>query len=218
MMQEPSPQWNKPATAAATPQSRRVLLGNVSLALAILDLLYCLYRLLMPFLSRSIVGFQREMMASTSGPNMSEMMDVAQKFADRIAPWEALRTVPFIIASAVLLWIAIRLRRGDGEALRTARTWAFGAFGAVAISLLIQVLVIVPATLDYQHEVMGMMLKTMPAGRSGSPVDVGAIAGSITLASTVVGVVMSTLGLLIWPVALLIWTGRLTRETPPPAA
>ena len=216
MTQEPSPRWNQPAPGAApaawTPQRRWRLLGNVSLVLAILDLLYCVIHILTPYLSRPLLDFERKFLATTPhGPDMGGLMDAAEKYTARMAPWEALRTLPFMIASCILVWIAIRLRRGDSDALRTARVWAFGAFGAVAVSLLIQIVVIVPATIEYQHEIMGLMFKT-PAG-SKAPFDIGAVAGSTALASLMVTVVMGALGLSVWPAAMLIWTGQLIRET-----
>ena len=139
-------------------------------------------------------------------------MEAALIFAKRIAVWEALRTIPFLLATVFLLWIALRLRKGDMEALRSAQTWMFSAFAAIAVSLLIQILVTVPATLEYQHQVATLML-TPPAGKS-PPVAMREMMSAMTMVVTIVGVVIGTLVLSVWPVVFYVWAGRLLRETP----
>ena len=84
-------------------------------------------------------------------------------------------------------------------------------------SALIQALVTVPATIAYTQQVMDMM-PDMPTGASAPPFDVKEIMAVITKVSTMVGLVLGTLVLAIWPIVLHVWAGKLMRESAAPAA
>jgi hypothetical protein len=213
MTHEPPPLWNQPAPP--DPAKRYETLGTACLALSVLELLYCVQRLLSPFFSRSIIELQRSILPETPhGPPVGGMVDAAQGFMAKIALWEAARTVPFLIATGFMIWIAIRLRRGDARALFTARKWTFWALGVVVISVLIQILVTVPATMAYQRDVVDLM--PVPAG-SAMPFDMKRIMSSVTLVSTLFGMLSGTLLAIAWPIAVYLWAGKLIRETPPAA-
>ena len=203
--------------APPSPARRRETLGTVCLVLSIIELLYCGYRLLSPLLSRGILDAEKAFFRSMpTGAPAKPMMDAAEAFMARIAVWEAARTVPFAVATCFLLWIAIRLRRGDAGALRAARTWMPFALGVVAVSALIQALVTVPATLEYQRQVVDLM----PAMSSGAkaPFDVKAVTSAVTMVSAIAGMALGTLFLSVWPVVLYVWAGRLIRDAARAAA
>ena len=96
-----------------------------------------------------------------------------------------------------------------------ARQWTLAAFGVIAVSLLIQIVAIVPATIDYQRQLFEA-LPAVPAGKGASPFNVKKMMSSMTAVTSIVGVVMGTLSVAVWPVALRIWAGKLIRETLPP--
>ncbi len=146
---------------------------------------------------------------------MSGALDAAHALALRTAPWEIARTVPFLLATGLLLWIAVRLRQGDARALFVARQWTLAAFGVIAVSLLIQVVAIVPPTMEYQRQVVET-IPTVTAGKGAAPFDVKQMMSSMMVVGAVFGVVTGTLFLSAWPVVLRVWAGRLIRETLPP--
>jgi hypothetical protein len=200
------------------PAKRYETLGTVTLVLALLEVAYCLFRLVSQLLNSSLIEAERAFFPSTPhGPPMGAMFDAARVFAQRIAPWEAARTVPFLVASAYLAWLALRLRRGDARALFVARQWVWAAFGTIALSLLIQVLVTMPATMEYQRQIVETM-PTLPAGKGAPPFDMKQMMGSMTLVGAILGVVVGTVVLSVWPVVLWVWAGKLIRETAAPAA
>jgi hypothetical protein len=118
--------------------------------------------------------------------------------------------VPFVVATCVLLWIAIRVRRGDTKALGAARTWALAALGVVATSALVQVLVTIPATMEYQRQVMDAMAVLPP--RAKAPFDIKGVMSAATIVGSIGGLVMGTMLLSVWPVTLYLWAGRLLRD------
>jgi hypothetical protein len=201
--------------AALDPAAKRIrTLGNVCLGLGLLELLYSLQHLVGPLLTKAIFRWEKAFLPKTrGGPPMGKMMDAAARFAERIAVWEVVRAIPFIVATSFLIAIAVRLRRGDRTALGAVRIWTYAALGVVALSLLIQVLVTVPATLAYEK----MLVDLMPATGSGAaapPFDLGAVMGRVTLVTTVLSLLIGTLFLSVWPIALLVWAGRLERAAP----
>ncbi|HEX8792627.1 MAG TPA: hypothetical protein VF765_16885 [Polyangiaceae bacterium] len=186
-------------------------LGTLSLTLAILEIVYCGQKLVLQLLNTRIIAAEKALLPSTPGMSPTIYSDAAV-LARRIAPWEAARMAPFIVASVVLLFIAARLRRGDLAALAVARQWAFAALGVVGLSLLIQIVAVVPPTLDYQEH----MLHALPsATRKGAPIDIGPVMSSMTIVGTVMGLAMGTVIMSVWPVVLYLWAGRLRREPIP---
>jgi hypothetical protein len=215
-MPPPPPARNQP-----TPAARYRQLGTTSLVLAILELLYCVWRLLTQLFSESINAASRALVPQApNGPSVKDMMDAARDFGQRIAVWEAVRTIPFLVATGFLLWIALRLREADARALFTARTWTLWAFGAVAVSLAIQITFTVPATMEYQRRIAAMM-PSIPTGENGPPIDMKEMMSSISSVSLIFGLVLGTALAAAWPIVLRVWAGRLIRETlgdvtPPP--
>ena len=190
-------------------------IGKVSLILAILELVVCAWKLITPMISKNMVDAQRGMFPSGPyAPNAEEMMKAAHEFTARIGPWEGLRALPFAIASAFLVNIAVRLRNGDRSALFTARKWVIGAAVAIAISCVIQALVIMPATMDYQHKIFSLM-KMPPT--AGAPFDIQKLMNSIMGSAAIVGLVIGAGFMAGWPIGLYMWSGKLIKETEPQA-
>lgn len=216
MTQPAPPIWNQPSPGALvdpTALARRCeLLGTTCLVLSIGELLYCFWRLLSPLLNRSILEAQHRMMPTTTGGvPMAKINEAAQSFTEQIQLWEVLRTLPFLVATAFLLWIALRIRKGEQKALVAAKAWALWALGAVVVSLLIQIVITVPATIAYQRAVVDL-IPMAPAG-AATPLDVKTMASSITIVSMVVGLVMGMGFMAAWPIALYFWASRLLRAS-----
>jgi hypothetical protein len=215
-MQQPPPRWNQPPLGKPpVPAAKRYeQLGTVCLVLAILELLYCTSRVLNQALGKSMLRGQRALMPSLpNAPPVSGVMDAAEVMMSRVALWEALRTIPFVVATGVLLWIALRLRRGDASALSAARNWMYGAFGAIAASLLIEILVILPAQMDYMRHITDAIPTS--SGGASSPIDVKQVTASIALVTMPFTLIGRTAFLAAWPIVLFVWAGRLQRETSP---
>ena len=208
-----------PAAPPAPPAAVSVrTLGTTALVLGILELCYCGFRLVSQALNATVLEAEKSMLpAMRHGAPMGAVMDQAQAYAHRIAPWEMVRTVPFAVATGVLVWIAVRLRRGDEGALEAARRWIYGALGAVVFSLLVQLVFTLPATLEYQRHVVAAM-PVLPARGGAPPVDMREMMGSMTLVSAILGVVFGTAFLSAWPIAFHVWSGRLLRRRQSTAA
>jgi hypothetical protein len=190
--------------------SRIHSLGTLSLVLAILELLYCAVRVGSAALSSAVIEMQRSAMRAMppeATQGLGAIQDVAQGFARRMMIWELVRLFPFVVATAFLMWIALRLRKGDTTALRAARTWMFGALGAIVLSLLIQLLVTVPLAAEMQSRMLGVL----NTNGKGPPIDTSALAG-ITEVFTVATMGFGAMVLSTWPVVLYLWAGRLSRE------
>jgi len=193
-----------------TPLERRCAsLGNLCLVLGILEIGYCGQRVILQLLNDRIVRAERAFFPSGAHPPPAGIYSEAEAFAHRVAPWEIARTVPFVVAAVALLFIAHRLRQGDLAALGAARQWALAALGVVAVSLLVQIIAIVPATMDYQARVVEM-LPTPPHGKA--PFDVGQFTSSMTIVGLGFGLAFGAVGMSVWPVIFYIWAGRLRAE------
>ncbi len=182
-------------------------LGTLSLVLAILEIVYCGQKVVFQLMNSRIIAAERAYMPKTPGMSPAIYTE-ANELARRVVPWEIARMVPFIVASVVLLFIARRLRAGDLAALGVARQWAFAALGVVGLSLLVQIVAIVPATLDYQAR----MVELLPATPRGAPFDMGQMMSSMTMVGTVMGLAMGTVILSVWPIVLYVWACRLQRD------
>ena len=101
------------ARPVETPAQRYQKLGTTCLWLGLLELGYCLLRLASQLLSGAMMQAERSLFPSTPhGPSASGVLDAGQAFTRQVAPWEAARTIPFLLATCLLLRIAQRLRRG----------------------------------------------------------------------------------------------------------
>jgi hypothetical protein len=94
-------------------------------------------------------------------------------------------------------------------ALGAARQWALAALGVVAVSLLVQIVAIVPPTMDYQARIVEL-LPTAP--RTKAPFDVKEFTSSMTMVSVALGLAFGAVGMSVWPVILYVWAGRLRAE------
>jgi hypothetical protein len=187
-------------------------LGTTCLVLALLEMLDCVQKIATQLFSRTMIEGQRSLFPTKPhGPPMGAMLDAAQQMAARIAPWEIARNLPYLAASVMLLLIANRLRKGDLAALATARQWVFAAFGVIAVSLLIQIVAVVPATMDYQRSIVESLPAT-PGGKGAPPFDVKQMVSSMTVVGTLLGLVFGTAFMSAWPIVLFVWAGRLLRE------
>jgi hypothetical protein len=197
-------------SSLGTPLGRRCAsLGTLCLVLGILELVYCGQRVIMQLLNSRIVRAERAFLPSGAHPPPAAFYSEAEAFAHRVAPWEIARTVPFMVAALVLLFVARRLREGDLAALGAARQWALAALGVVVVSLLVQIVAIVPATMDYQARIVEL-LPTPPRGKA--PFDVGQFTSSMTMVGLGFGMAFGAVGMSVWPVILYIWAGRLRAE------
>jgi hypothetical protein len=193
-----------------TPLERRCAsLGTLCLLLGILELVYCGQRVIVQLLNSRIVQAERAFLPTGPHPPPAAIYSEAEALAHRVAPWEIARTVPFVVAAVALLFIARRLRQGDLAALGAARQWALAALGVVAVSLLVQIIAIVPATMDYQARIVEL-LPTPP--RSKAPFDVKQFTSSMTVVGVAFGLAFGAVGMSVWPVILYIWAGRLRAE------
>jgi len=213
MAQQPFPAAVPPP--ALSPAQRYRTLGTTCLVLGILEVLVCVQRLLAQIFRGPLTEAQRNLIPGVPERNTQAIMDAAREMTDKIALWESLRTIPFLVVTGFLLWIALRLREGDARALFAARRWVLGAFAAIAVGVVIQVVWTMPAMAEYQRKIMGSVLP-MAGGDAASSVDVKEIAESVGALTVVLSVVGGTLVLSAWPIVLLVWSGRLIRETLPP--
>lgn len=182
-------------------------LGTLSLVLAILEIVYCGQKVVFQLMNSRIIAAERTFLPKTRGMSPA-IYTQANELARRVVPWEIARMVPFVVASVVLLFIARRLRAGDLAALGVARQWVFAALGVVGLSLLVQIVAIVPPTMDYQAR----MVELLPPTPKGAPFDMGPMVSSMTMVGTVMGLAMGTVILSVWPIVLYVWAGRLQRE------
>jgi hypothetical protein len=184
-------------------------LGTLCLVLGILEIVYCGQKLILQLLNSRIVRAERALLPSGPYAPSATTFHEAEALARRIAPWETARTVPFVVAAVVLLFIARRLREGDLSALGAARQWALAALGVVAVSLLVQIVAVVPPTMDYQARVVELL----PAPpRSRAPFDVGQFTSMATMIGMGLGLALGAVGMAVWPVILYVWAGRLRAE------
>jgi hypothetical protein len=209
MPQHPVPNASGPASL----QKRCASLGTTFMVISIVELAYGVLALVGPLLRRPMLELQRGMFSDASPPAMGAMLGAGEDFMNRIALWEALRAVPFAVTAALLLRIALRLRKGDASALRAAQRWVPWALGAIAVSLAIQAMVTVPATLEYQRKLLDVM--PMPSARGGGalPIDIQRMTSAITTVSVIFGAAMGGLFWVIWPVTLHFWTRKILRDT-----
>jgi hypothetical protein len=191
-------------------------LGTVSLVLAILELLYCFWKLCSAALVSSILAAPLSLGGSAPPPSpLPAMMSTASEFASKLALWEAARSLPFAVASGFLIGIALRLRRGEREALFTARAWVWWALGVIVISVALQLFVILPMTLEYERRLMSGFPSIPSSGGGAPPIDIGHFMDTWTLISTGISLIVGTMIFATWPIVLRVWADRLLRDTAP---
>ncbi len=187
-----------PAPSAAFDKKVR-LLGNVALALAILKLLVFGYRILRSL--ATLVGLDDAPRHQVSRA-ITRGLDGYRR---TVAIGDGLRAIPFIVVGVLLVLIALRLQRGDVSALDALRTWFFWSLGAVAISIVIQAVVIIPATLTWEVAAANT-LPSIPF------FDMKGMVNAVAVGSLLFGVLFGTLLRLVIPVVLYVWAGQLQAE------
>jgi hypothetical protein len=210
-----SPQPGAPPAAQATPFTKRCeTLGTLSLALAALEGLACFQRLMGPIFGKAILNFEKGIMPKTpGGPSFDDIVGAGKDLLDKIVIWEAVRAVPFLVATCVLGWIALRLRKAEPAALRAARTWSLAALGVVALSALIQIFVTIPATMEYQQAIVRLMPK-IHSGSSAPPIDMDTMMSRVTLISSIVTLLGGIAFMSAWPIVLYVWAGKILKDAP----
>jgi len=208
-----------PRVLGAPPQRRLGAIGTASLALAVLEVLYCIQvittaALLGPILDlhRKVIGSRLFSGAAVRGA-IAASSAAARDFAAIISSWELVRALLLGAAAASLLIIALRLRRGERGALSTTRAWALGSLGVMGSSALIQLIRTIPAISSYQRQLM-TLAREATRGASSPLLDVPRLMDvSITAAiglSLFVGIALFAVG----PLVLGVWADRLLRDTP----
>jgi len=142
-----------------------------------------------------------------------EKLSAAQRatceaLAVRVGIASSVRLVALMIASGVLVALALRLRRGDEGALRPLRIWTLFAFGVVALWTLVDLAVALPAT----RELDRMLFAAMRAS-GGNP---DTVSMSQDLSNVMIWVLLVGVPLLLaaLPLALRIWSRRLLVDRP----
>jgi hypothetical protein len=187
--------------------------GVVMTVCAGIHLLSCISRFAMGFVMAPMMRMYFEWLESMSPKvKVTSLFEPLEAFLNKIAIWQSVATVPFLICASWLLYLGIKTMKADREALRGARVWTFAAAGAIAISTAIQLAVILPATQVYTQAIANQL----PAQRGGAPFDMGQMIGAITNAATLAGTVMNILMLSVFPIILFFWTKKLEKETPSP--
>ncbi|MEO7330084.1 MAG: hypothetical protein ABI193_16030 [Minicystis sp.] len=198
------------------------VLGTVSLVLACLELCYGLWKLASAALTGLFLQLERALLGSITLPGpmpapLTGMLAAIEDFTRKIALWEAARALPFMVASTFLIFIALRIRKGERQALFTARAWVWWALGLVAFSALLQVFTTIPATIDYQRQISGLMPTAPTAGRGAAPFDVKQFTDTWMLATTLMGLIGGTCFLAAWPIVLRVWADKLIAQSAPPS-
>lgn len=187
-------------------------LGTVALVLGIIELAYGGFHIIVEAFNSVLIEAERPLFPTRPrGPDMSAMLDQGHELAKAVAPWEIARTVPFLVLAAMLVWIATRLRRGDASALRVARQWALAAFGCIALSLLVQGMITMPATVEFQRKMFEAM-PIPPTAKGAAAPDVRGLMSSMTIVGALLGLVFGAAFYSAWPIVLLVWSGRLLRR------
>jgi hypothetical protein len=205
-----------PAPTQIDPGIRSI--GIASVVLAILQLVWGLFQTISSVAALPMLHMQKKAFATgpagSASPELTQMMDRMQDYMVTFAVWGSVRQLIFMIASAVLLYVAVRLMRGSPEALPLARKWSWGALAVLGVSVLIQAAILVPSQLDYQNHVFD----SVPGGASGAPT----IMSSMETFTTVWAVIMMIGGaviMAIWPIVLRFWADKAEekyRELPVP--
>lgn len=186
-------------------------MSTVTFVLVAAMMLSLANRVLSPLLSKSLLILERNLFASILPAGVPNPLDATTKateeLASTLAVWELLRALPFLAANAALFWIALRMRKGERRSLDHARKWIYGAMAALAVSVVIQATVTIPATLAFSRK----LVEGIPKPPGPAPFDLGAFTGSLTLMSSIMSAAFSTLALAAWPIILWIWSARLEK-------
>jgi len=184
-------------------------MGTWALALGIVNLVQMGYGLL-----NTIIGDPSAQFANMPGGgpmDMQIMQEAFESFQQKVLFAETMRSLPFLGMSAWSVHMGMRLRKGDRTALKVAQQWTYGAFLVLAFSLAIQVFFTIPATFELFEKITESMPSSGAQAREAKSLMEGIMTGAV-----VVGLVMGTVVMAIWPVVLKIWSGRLLKESETP--
>lgn len=186
-------------------ETRMASMGTWALALGIVNLVQMGYGLL-----NTVVGDPSAQFANMPGGgpmDANAMQEAFVTFQEKVMFAETMRSLPFIAMSAWSVHMGMRLRKGDRAALKVAQQWVYGAFLTLAFSLAIQVFFTTPATLELFDKITASMPKSGAQAQEAK-----AMMESIMYGAVIVGLIMGTVVMAIWPVVLKIWSGRLIKE------
>jgi len=192
---------------AAAPRSWSNL-GTLCMVLAGAQLLWFVYTVASAALAlvalRYVSGYLGSASPGTAGAP-GQLLDGVEAFARSQAIWQIARAVPFAACSVALAVIGFGIYRGRERSLRAARTWVWVALAVVALSLCLQIFVLIPESLEYQR-LLGGRMGTTPLGAKGSALD------TYTLVMSIIMPIGWSVILAAWPIALRVWTDRLLLE------
>jgi len=184
-------------------------MGTWALALGVVNLVQMGYGLL-----NTVVGDPSAQFSSVPGGgpiDMQVMQGAFETFQQKVLFAETMRSLPFLGMSAWSVHMGRRLRKGDRAALKVAQQWVSGAFLVLAFSLAIQMFFTIPATFDLFEKIT----EAMP-GNTVQDREAKGVMESIMTAAVVIGLIMGTVVMAIWPVVLKIWSGRLLKACEAP--
>jgi hypothetical protein len=148
-------------------------------------------------------AWQQRQFPAGPGPGPAAFLDLFQEQAQVTTAWTIAREVPFLVASLWLVVLALRLRGGDEAALGRLKIWCYAALGVVGLSVVIQVVAVLPQIASYQQA----MFDAVPAGAPG----LGQAMGPFVSVATAVSVFLGAIFMAAWPVVLWIWIDKLAR-------
>jgi hypothetical protein len=215
--QQPVPVWPMPqgavpgAPAFESAHDKKIrTLGQVAFVLSLVELAYCAYRMFSSAVMGPLMRWYFESLLGRSGMRKVPFLEGMGDFMTKIAIAEVVRSVPFVVASVVLLRISLRLKRAEPAALDDARKWLFWALGAIAVSILVQAVVTLPATMEWQEKFVAAMPAMPPPGTRGAPpFDMKQMITMMTMASSLVGLLFGSVMMAVFPVVVYVWAGKL---------
>lgn len=211
--------WNVPTPGGAPPAAANPLakLGSTCFALGILELVHDGWSLLGSVAALPMLAVQRKVLAATTpgAAPVAALFGAIERLLRTMMLWQLVRLVPYVVASSYLVAIGSALRNGRVEALARARAWTFWAFGAIAFSIAVQAVFVVPAQMDFQDEIVEQLAALGSGSATPLPPGFGAMFGILGGVAGVVTVVVSSVVMAIWPIVLRVWVDRLAAELTP---
>ncbi|MEJ7729907.1 MAG: hypothetical protein WKG00_11865 [Polyangiaceae bacterium] len=181
-------------------------LSTVAIVLAAAQLLSFVYSMVTGLITITVGSLFGGMGPTGSSPLDTTVQDM-RRFMQTMALVDMARGIPFAVCSVVLLVIALGIRRGRVESLRSARTWTWFALGVVAASLCLQLFISAPMMAGYQRRLFANM------GAGAAPGSMGTFEVFASLSAIVMPVFWS-MALCVWPIVHRVWADRLLRAMP----
>jgi hypothetical protein len=193
---------------------RLATLGIVCIVLGILKILWVLYEIA----SSAFALFAVEAMASlvrstkvTLPAAATKAIGLVQDMTHVAAFTTMGRVLPFGVLAVVQIWLGAKAHGMERSVLRALRKLAWWSWGAIAASLLVQAVFVIPRQLDFARELLDDLVKAVPWPGGISPLAGWSLPSPLwaVTAPVLVAVAQST-----WPIVLWIWTGRLLADEP----